>query len=73
MNGAARVSRSETLGERLLCLSQGDPCPCCGTLLEADAGGPGASELTCPKCGCEIGGDETPPEAWRRRVLSAAA
>lgn len=72
MDGASGMTHTETLGERLCRFSEGDPCPCCGMLLEADAGGSGASRLTCPKCGCEIGGDEEPPKSWNRHLLSAA-
>lgn len=77
MNGAPVGPRSETLGERLFGLVQGDPCPCCGARLVADTGRMGAPELICPECGCEIHGpaprgsdavDSTGP-----RVLCVAA
>ena len=35
MNRAPGRPQLQTLGERILSLSSGDPCPCCGARLEA--------------------------------------
>lgn len=87
MNQALDSSRVETLGACLLNLKPGDPCLCCGFPVREVATGrlgrqlvllpeqaPAATVvLACPECGCEVDGEEEPPEAGRGQLLNPAA
>lgn len=58
--------RTPTVAEFLGSLVAGDPCPCCGEVLQSGQAHHSPAALVCRSCGCEV---ET--EEWPFRVGSS--
>ena len=73
MSGELHCSKLEGLAERLLALSAGDACLCCGAAMELRVGPVGASSLMCRACGCELQTEEWPQRSSRQALYCLAA
>ena len=60
-----QCAKTQTLAERLMALSAGDACPCCGSPLKPETAKLGGGGLTCSACGCGLDTEE-----WLFRVES---